>query len=139
MKGPEVCPDSCEETPKTLKKTPLYSEDVLLSLQFSDGLDRAELLSPEESLRTKLLRSSLQVLSSSGALMRKLKLLQSAEALQRRGGVLQGEEEEEEEEEEGEEVSWSSGGAVLRLVEDLQDRRRRTEELRLHRGQRVRD
>ena len=47
----------------------------------------------------ELLRSSLQVLSSSGALMRNLKLLQSAEALQRRGGVLQEEEEEEEEEE----------------------------------------
>ena len=46
-------------------------------------------------LLADVLGKSLQVLASSSILLQKLRQLQRAEALQRRGGVLQDEEEEE--------------------------------------------
>lgn len=75
-----------------------------------------------DCIRRDLLGRSLQLLSSSGDLCKKLRELQKTEAFQRRGGVLQ-----DEVEEGDEETSQCSWGPVLRLeqiVESLQDQRR---------------
>ncbi|CAK6974038.1 coiled-coil domain-containing protein 141 [Scomber scombrus] len=75
------------------------------------------------SIRGDLLRKSLQVLTSSSVLLKKLRQLQRIEAAQRRGEVLQ-------DEDESFQSSQCSKGSVLRLeelVETLQDRRRRAD------------
>ncbi|XP_070832697.1 centromere-associated protein E-like [Chaetodon trifascialis] len=89
-----------------------------------DGDRRTEVQLTYDSMRRDLLGKSMQVLTSSNVLLQKLRHLQRTEALQRRGGVLQGEEEEEE-------SSQCSRGMALRLeelVEMLQDRRRRADQ-----------
>ncbi|XP_029968040.1 coiled-coil domain-containing protein 141-like [Salarias fasciatus] len=99
------------------------------SLQTSSNQDRLiEAQLSYESTRRELLQKSLQVLNSSNILLQKLRQLQKTEALQRRGGILQEEEEEEEESCSGSRVS---GGAleVELLVERLQDRRRRADQV----------
>ncbi|XP_076603855.1 uncharacterized protein LOC143330952 isoform X2 [Chaetodon auriga] len=94
-------------------------------LQMGPGGDRlTEVQLTYDSMRRDLLGKSMQVLTSSNVLLQKLRQLQRTEALQRRGGVLQGEEEEEE-------SSQCSRGMALRLeelVEMLQDRRRRADQ-----------
>ncbi|XP_040912581.1 uncharacterized protein LOC121194074 isoform X2 [Toxotes jaculatrix] len=112
----------------------LASDFYHRALEFADSMDRVEDLQirPDnnrltevqltyDSMRRDLLGKSLQVITSSTNLLQKLRRLQRAEALQRRGGVLQ--------EEDGveDESSQCSRGATLRLeelVETLQDRRR---------------
>ncbi|CAJ1078531.1 uncharacterized protein ccdc141 [Xyrichtys novacula] len=112
-------------------------------MEFSSSIDRAEDLQVSadthrqtdmellyESMRRDLLGKSLQVLTSSSLLLQKLRQLQRTEALQRRGGVLQGEGEDGQETQE-EKGSQLSRGAALRLeelVETLQDRRRRADQ-----------
>ncbi|KAM6978464.1 uncharacterized protein ccdc141 [Tautogolabrus adspersus] len=99
----------------------------LEDLQICTDSDRLrEVQLTYESMRRDLLGKSLQVITSSNSLLKKLRQLQRTEALQRRGGVLQ-----EEKEEEEEESSERSQGAALRLeelVETLQDRRRRADQ-----------
>ncbi|XP_060910079.1 trichohyalin [Labrus mixtus] len=99
----------------------------LEDLQISTDEDRLrEVQLTYESTRRDLLGKSLQVITSSNSLLKKLRHLQRTEALQRRGGVLH-----EEEEEEEVKAFERSRGAVLRLeelVETLQDRRRRADQ-----------
>ncbi|XP_026151662.1 coiled-coil domain-containing protein 141 isoform X2 [Mastacembelus armatus] len=105
-------------------------------LEFGVSMDRAEDLHIKAdddrltevkltyaSMRRDLLQKSLQVLSSSSTLLQRLRQLQRTEALQRTGAVLQDEEQE---------SSQCSRGIVFRLeelVEMLQARRRRVDQV----------
>nr|XP_043872981.1 uncharacterized protein LOC122761805 isoform X3 [Solea senegalensis] len=108
----------------------LASDFYCRALEFVVSMDRAEKLHISTdshrltcaTMRRGLLDKSLTVLSSSSVLLQKLRLLQRAEALHRRGTVLQDDDWEHEHQ-----SSQGSWGAVLKLeelLETLQDRRR---------------
>ncbi|RVE57819.1 hypothetical protein OJAV_G00203180 [Oryzias javanicus] len=80
------------------------------------------------TMRKDLLKKSLGVLTSSSILIQELRVLQRIEALQRKGGVLQVTEWKEGEEEEGSQHSRQVWLRLEELVEELQDRRRRTDQ-----------
>ncbi|XP_034430182.1 involucrin-like [Hippoglossus hippoglossus] len=81
-----------------------------------------------DSMRKDVLLKSLQVLNSSNVLLHELRQLQSTEALQRRGGVLQDRQGAGGCEEESSQSSQEGALRLEELVEKLQDRRRRADQ-----------
>ncbi|XP_058509205.1 golgin subfamily B member 1-like [Solea solea] len=108
----------------------LASDFYCRALEFVVSMDRAEKLHISTdshrltcaTMRRGLLDNSLTVLNSSSVLLQKLRLLQRAEALHRRGTVLQ--DDDWECEHQSSQGSWGPVLKLEELLETLQDRRR---------------
>ncbi|XP_062258140.1 trichohyalin isoform X2 [Platichthys flesus] len=93
-----------------------------------DDVRLTELRFRFDSMRKEVLLKSLQVLNSSEVLLHGLRQLQSTEALQRRGAVLQDRQGAGGAEEQSSQSSQEVALRLEELVEELQDRRRRADQ-----------